>query len=104
MSGVGEAAAVLELVKLCGTVVNSCYKYAQSARNAPVEIQRAICEIDSLKGILERLHSLALDASNALGSQMGPNGPFQACMVALEELAKRMMVLNDASAVRRRLL
>ncbi|CZR69571.1 uncharacterized protein PAC_19471 [Phialocephala subalpina] len=104
MSGVGEAAAVLELVKLCGTVVNSCYKYAQSARNAPVEIQRAICEIDSLKGILERLHSLTLDASSALGSQMGPNGPFQACMVALEELAKRLMVLNDASAVRRRLL
>jgi hypothetical protein len=35
---------------------------------------------------------------------MGPGGPFQACTAALEDLAKKLKVLNEASAVRRRLL
>jgi hypothetical protein len=109
MAGVGEAAAILQLVQMSFQVVNSCYTYVQSARNAPVEITRTISEVNSLKGILEYLQRLVSDGSNsqsvlALGSLMGPQGPFEASTAALQELAKKLKALNEASAVRRRLL
>jgi hypothetical protein len=52
MAGVGEAAAILQLVQLSGTVVSGCYAYLKSARNAPAEITRTICDIDNLKEFL----------------------------------------------------
>ncbi|KAI9786673.1 MAG: hypothetical protein M1839_006224 [Geoglossum umbratile] len=106
MSGVGEAAAILQLVQLSAQVINGCYNYLQSARNAPAEITRTVSEVNSLKGILEHLQRLASEGSGlaALGSLMGPQGPFEASTAALEELAKKLKTLNEASAVRRRLL
>lgn len=109
MAGVGEAAAILQLIQMSVQIVNSCYTYVQSARNAPIEITRTISEVNSLKGILEYLQRLVSDSPNsqsvaALGSLMGPQGPFEASTVALEELAKKLKSLNEASAVRRRLL
>jgi Fungal N-terminal domain of STAND proteins len=106
MSGVGEAAAILQLVQLGAVVVDSCYTYLQSARNAPAEITRTISEVNSLKGILEHLQRLVSEGTGpaALGSLMSPQGPFEASTTALEELAKKLKTLNEASAVRRRLL
>jgi len=106
MSGVGEAAAILQLVQLSALVINGCYTYLQSARNAPAEITRTVSEVNSLKGILEHLQRLASEGPGlaALGSLMGPQGPFEASTAALEELAKKLKTLNEASAVRRRLL
>jgi hypothetical protein len=97
------------LVELSAKVVHGCCTYLQSARNAPAEITRTISEVSSLKGILEYLQPLASDDSTpqgltALGSLMGPQGPFEASTVALEELAKKLKTLNEASAIRRRLL
>ena len=109
MSGVGDIAAVLQLVELSAKVVNSCYAYLQSARNAPAEITRTISEVNSLKGILEHLQCLVSDGPTslslaALGSLMGPQGAFEESVAALEELAKKLKTLNEASAIRRRLL
>ncbi|KAI9762711.1 MAG: hypothetical protein M1840_001178 [Geoglossum simile] len=106
MSGVGEAAAILQLVQLGALFVDGCYTYLQSARNAPAEITRTISEVNSLKGILEHLQRLVSEGAGlaALSSLMGPQGPFEASTTALEELAKKLKALNEASAVRRRLL
>src|SRR5205814_938368 len=87
MAGMGEVAAVIQLIQLGGTVVNRCYTYLQSARNAPVEIMRTISEVNALKGILEHLQTLATEGAESriltsLNSLMGPQGACEECMAA----------------------
>jgi hypothetical protein len=102
-----EAATVVQLVQFSGLVLSCCYEYISKAKSAPEEIQKAINEISSLKGILENLKPLAEtpgdERFNLLKSLDRADGPFEACSDALKELDKKLRALTEASNVRRRL-
>lgn len=102
-----EAATVLQLMQFSGQVLSCCYDYISRAKSAPKEIQNAIDETTSLKGLLERLQSIANNPQDdrfvILKSLDRPSGPFQACSEALQELDGKLRSLTQASDVRRRL-
>lgn len=107
MDPISFTASLAALVSLSGAVLGGCYTYIQKARTAPNEITKIINEITSLKGILEHLSSLSGNDDNrmaSLKSLAGPGGPFESCTSTLQELAKKMRSINEASEVRKRLL
>lgn len=103
-----EAATVVQLIQFSGVVLSGCYQYINKARVANREIEQILTDVGGLEGILKRLQDLIKDDSTdrhtLLASLGQPDGTFQACLKALEELQKRLQNLSDASSAKRKLL
>ena len=102
-----EAATVIQLLQFSGLILSQCYNYISSAKNAPKEIQTIILEINSLKGILETLQTLAESLNDGrfalLKSLARLNGASPACSAALVQLDGKLKELMQLSTIRRRL-
>lgn len=108
MAEVAAAATVLQLIQFSGAVLSGCYDYVSKAQSANREVKKIINDVSGLEGILKRLHVLVSDESSnrhaLLKSLARPNGPFDACLRALEDLRNRLAKLTNASSARRKLL
>lgn len=102
-----EAATVIQLIQFSGFVLSCCYEYISKAKDAPKEIQKVIDEVGSLENILKNLKPLAEAPDDErfviLKGLNHPDGPFQACSTALNEIEKKLKALTELSNIRRRL-
>jgi hypothetical protein len=84
-------------------VLTSCYKYIGQVQSAAAEIEKAVLETSTLKGILLNLRDLAEDEPDN-PSLKALSSPLSECKLALEEMATKLRPMSEKLTRRRRLL
>ena len=89
---IGLTGTLIGVVQVSCTIVQSCYEYYKTVKDAPHDISRILNEGKSLRDLAERLVDLAERKSHAaplfLQALNNPSGPLETWLSELSELAQ----------------
>lgn len=94
--GVAVAASVIAVLQITNCVISICYDYSAATKGTSWELPRLTSELESLRGVLQRLEPLAKQADfsqavpntkmPAFTELCKPNGPLPLCRHEIEGL------------------
>lgn len=98
--GLALAASVIAVLQLTNSVVSVCYDYAAAASGSSWELTQVTADLESLRGVLQRLEPLAKQvqfARNrsdkvlpAFAGLCKPNGPLEVCLKEIQQLERKL--------------
>jgi hypothetical protein len=97
------AASIITLVHVTDSVLTSCYTYIGRVKAAAAEIEKAVLETSTLKGILLNLHELSLNEPDNASLQV-LSGPLAACLATLKDMETRLRPLSEKLTTKRKLI
>ncbi len=76
MAGLGEAASIIAILQMTGSVLTFCYDYARSSKERSATVERVTTELEGFKDILQRLEDISIKnpADSAISALRSPNG------------------------------